>query len=52
MAENEDHSGGTVDQQRSVAQKSLDTHNGCRPSQNPPANWEEIDRAMNGDLKK
>ena len=54
MADNpqEQHE-STVDAQRSIAQKSLDTHNGgARPSQNPPANWAEIDRAMNGDLRK
>lgn len=42
----------TIDAQRSIAQKSLDTHNGTRPTQNPPANWAEIDEAMNGRLRK
>jgi hypothetical protein len=42
----------TVDTQRSIAERSLDTHNGTRPSQNRQPNWEEIDKAMNGGLKK
>ena len=42
----------TIDAQRSIAQKSLDTHNGARPSQNAPADWAEIDKVMNGGLRK
>jgi|HubBroStandDraft_1064217.scaffolds.fasta_scaffold124247_1 hypothetical protein len=51
MAQQEQYE-STVDAQRSIAQKSLDTHNGTRPSQNPQPNWAEIDEAMNGGLKK
>lgn len=52
MSDNPQEHESTIDAQRSIAQKSLDTHNGCRPSQNPPVDWAEIDRVMNGDLRK
>jgi hypothetical protein len=42
----------TVDTQLSQAKKALGTHNGTRPSQNPQPDWAEIERAVNGDLRK
>jgi hypothetical protein len=45
----------TVDTQRSIAQRSLDTHNGGRPTQGKMGNdterWREVE-AANGGLRK
>jgi hypothetical protein len=42
----------TIDSKLELAKKAMGTHNGTRPSQNPQPDWNQIEEAVNGKLKR